>query len=139
MNEKDSKHFAIIYEALLINIDEYDSLYGVRYIGQSIPRCKQFNTPQDVLNNRKRQHISVSIREDKELGLMAALKKYGEDAFEWKILEHVYLPYVEGQKWANERETYYIEINGGVLKDMHYRFNHTLNHTKGGKRRDRIK
>jgi hypothetical protein len=133
MNEKDIKHFAIIYEALLINIDEYDPLYGVKYIGQSIPRYKQFNTPEDVLNNRKRRHIYLSIRDPKELGLMAALKKYGEDAFEWKILEYVYLTYIEGQKWANERETYYIKINGGVLKDMDNRFNQTLNLTKGGK------
>lgn len=131
MNEK--RHlFVIIYEARLINIDEDDPLYDAPYIGQSLPTHKKFNTPEDVLNNRKKQHISLSNNADKELGFMAALKKYGRDAFEWKILEYKYLTYVEGQKWANERETYYIEINGGILKDMDNRFYQTLNLTKGG-------
>lgn len=131
MNEK-GHIFAIIYEARLINIDEDDPLYDVPYIGQSLPTCKKFTTPKDVLNNRKKQHISLSNREDKELGFMAAIKKYGKDAFYWKVLEYTYLPYVEAQKWANERETYYIEINGGILKDMDNRFYQTLNLTKGG-------
>ena len=122
----------IIYEARLSNIDEDDPLYDIPYIGQSLPTHKNFNTPEDVLNHRKNQHINLSNREDKQLGLQAALKKYGKDAFEWKLLEHKYLTHVEGQEWANERETYYIKINGGILKDMDNRFYQTLNLTNGG-------
>ena len=130
MNEKTI--IVIIYEARLLNIDEDDPLYDVPYIGQSLPRSKIYKTPEDVLRNRKKQHISSSNNVDKELGFMAALKLYGEDSFVWKVLEYKYLTYIEGQNWANEREKYYIEINGGILIDMDNRYYQTLNLTNGG-------
>ena len=124
--------WAIIYEAKLVDVCEENVLYNISYFGQSLPKYKKFSTPEEVLKKRTLQHCSLALREDKELGFMNVLRIYGPDAFEWKIVESKYDEYEEAQKWADNREKYYIEQNGGIMRDMDKKLNQTFNLQSGG-------
>ena len=124
--------WAIIYEAKLVGVPEENVLHNISYIGQSLPKYKKFNTAEEVFKNRKLQHNSLALREPKELGFMNALRIFGNDAFDWKIVESKYVEYEEAQIWANNREKYYISQNGGIMRDMDKKLNQTFNLQSGG-------
>tara|TARA_B100000768_G_scaffold181852_1_gene206891 strand:- start:89 stop:1753 length:1665 start_codon:yes stop_codon:yes gene_type:complete len=124
--------WAIIYEAKLVGVCEENVLYKISYFGQSLPKYKKFNNPEEVLKSRKIQHNSLAHREPKEFGFMNVLRIYGIDAFEWKIVESKYGEYEEAQKWADNREKYYISQNGGIMRDMDKKLNQTFNLQSGG-------
>lgn len=124
--------WAIIYEAKLVGVCEENVLYKISYFGQSLPKYKKFNSPEEVLKSRKIQHNSLAHREPKEFGFMNVLRIYGIDAFEWKIVESKYGEYEEAQKWADNREKYYISQNGGIMRDMDKKLNQTFNLQSGG-------
>jgi len=124
--------WAIIYEAKLVGVCEENVLCNISYFGQSLPKYKKYSTPEEVLKKRNLQHCSLALREDKELGFMNVLRIYGPDAFEWKIVESKYDEYEEAQKWADNREKYYIEQNGGIMRDMDKKLIQTFNLQSGG-------
>lgn len=124
--------WAIIYEAKLVGVPEENVLHNISYIGQSLPKYKKFNTAEEVFKNRKLQHNSLALRKPKELGFMNALRIFGNDAFDWKIVESKYVEYEEAQIWANNREKYYISQNGGIMRDMDKKLNQTFNLQSGG-------
>jgi len=124
--------WAIIYEAKLVGVCKENVLYNISYFGQSLPKYKKLNSPEELLKNRKLQHNSLALREPKEFGFMNVLRIYGIDAFDWKIVESKYAEYEEAQKWADNRETYYISQNGGIMRDMDKKLNQTFNLQSGG-------
>ena len=129
----NTKLWAIIYEVKLVGVCQENVLYNISYFGQSLPKYKNFDTPEEVLKNRILQHCSLAHREDKELGFMNVLRIYEPDAFEWKIVESKYHEYEEAQKCADNREKYYIEQNGGIMRDMDKKLNQTFNLQSGGR------
>tara|TARA_Y100000389_G_C17436384_1_gene505788 strand:+ start:186 stop:1877 length:1692 start_codon:yes stop_codon:yes gene_type:complete len=124
--------WAIIYEVKLVGVPEENVLHNISYFGQSLPKYKKFNSAEEVLKNRKKQHNSLAIREPKELGFMNALRIYGIDAFDWIIVESKYVEYEKAQLWADNREKYYISQNGGIMRDMDKKLNQTFNLQSGG-------
>jgi len=133
MANNNIEMWAIIYEAKLVGVCEENVLYNISYFGQSLPKnIKKFNSPEEVFKERKSQHYSLALRENKELGFMNVLRIYGIDAFDWKIVESKYEEYEEAQKWADDREKYYIEQNGGIMRDMDKKLNQTFNLQSGG-------
>jgi hypothetical protein len=127
--------WAIIYEVKLVDVPEENVLHNISYFGQSLPKYKKFNSAEEVLKNRKLQHNRLALREPKELGFMNALRIYGIDAFDWIIVESKYVEYEqyeEAQLWADNREKYYISLNGGIMRDMDKKLNQTFNLQSGG-------
>lgn len=128
--------WAIIYQAKLSNISDDNVLKDKVYIGQSIPQLI-INEPEKILQRRRKQHFDASIRSNKKIGFMPLLKLHGNKAFDWIILEKKVGDvskdsFIILQEWANEREKYYIKLNGGVLKDINKKLIQTLNLTSGG-------
>ena len=125
--------YGIIYQAKLVGVNDENVLKDISYFGQSGPINKKLNTPEKIFEKRKSQHIQLSNNKPKELGFMYVLRTFGVDSFEWKIVESKYGNIEEVQKWLDDRERYYIEKNGGVLRDMDKKINQTFNLQSGGK------
>jgi hypothetical protein len=99
------------------------------YFGQTLGG----GSVEKVSKKRWRDEVSQARRENKQVGFIALLDEFGEDAFEWVVLESRRLPRLEAQEWADEREIALIAEHGGPLRDMDLRLTQTLNLTKGGK------
>ncbi len=127
--DSNDERTACIYQIRLVGVPDDHPLYQILYIGQAV----RVGTPKKVVNARWDEEIYQAKKEDKQLGLLAVLDQYDKDAFEFKLLEHRIGPIEEVQTWANQREKYYIDANGGVLRNMDKRLHQTLNLTKGGK------
>lgn len=121
---------AVIYRVTLDRISKDDVLYGTCYIGQSV----RVGTPEEVAGARWKEEIGQAAREDKQIGFIAALEEYGEDAFTWQVLCWITKPRSEAQEWADAIEVEEIDVHGGVLRDMNplKRIEQTFNQTKGG-------
>ena len=125
--------WAIIYQAKLSNVDDNHVMKDIVYIGQSLPTFIT-NEPDKILQSRKQQHINKANTSSKVVGFMPMLKLH---IFDWIILETEFddnnkAGFIRLQEWANEREKFYIKLNGGILQDMNKRLLQTLNLTSGG-------
>ena len=125
---------AVIYcVTLLFAYDDQNLLIGTSYIGQSV-RAK-FSTPDQVARDRWYKEKSLSITCDRAFGFLAALRIYGVDAFQWKILYWKKGPRSEVQKWADQCECEEISRRGGTLRTMtpDAPMQQTFNIKEGGK------
>ena len=122
---------AVVYRVTLDRISKDDVLYGVCYIGQAV----RVGTPEEVAGARWGEEVRKAAREDKQVGFLAALDEYGEDAFTWQVLCWVKKPRSEAQEWADAIEVEEIDVHGGLLRDMNplKRIDQTFNLRKGGK------
>lgn len=122
---------AVVYIRWLRWIDPSEALHDVPYVGQAVRGG--YNDPLKCAKARWDEENRQAKREDKEVGLMAALDMFGEDAFFDEVVEHRVGPREEVQKWASEREIALIAEHGGPLRDPTKKLKQTLNLTKGGK------
>lgn len=85
----------------MINIKE---VYGVIYCATNIINGKKY-IGQTIRNLeiRKREHIGQSYN-GSELAFHQAIRKYGEDKFEWNVLDHAY-----SQEELDDIEKYWID------------------------------
>ncbi|OHD22819.1 MAG: hypothetical protein A2Y34_04325 [Spirochaetes bacterium GWC1_27_15] len=114
MNVNKSNVYGIIYCAT-------NTVNDKRYIGQTIRG----------LNRRKKEHISQANNESK-YAFHLAISKYGEDAFEWAIID-----IAENQEELDEKELYWIDyyncygVNGYNMT-VGGQFNKTTNDNADG-------
>tara|TARA_Y100000389_G_scaffold126707_1_gene124041 strand:- start:209 stop:1423 length:1215 start_codon:yes stop_codon:yes gene_type:complete len=120
---------AVLYRAALDKCDPSEPLFGIPYVGQTVGT----GDPQWLANQRWKAEISQAKRENHDVGFLAALKRFGDDCFDWAVVESKKAPRGEAQEWADKREIALIAENGGPLRDMDTRLHQTLNLTKGGK------
>jgi hypothetical protein len=120
---------AVLYEARLEHADESEPLWHVPYFGQIV----RVGTAEAIFAKRKREHETAAAREDKDLGLLAVIDRFGPEAMAWRIVSFKSGPRTAMQAWANAEEIELINQNGGMLRDMDAKLTQTLNLTKGGK------
>ncbi|GMH90432.1 hypothetical protein TrST_g5533 [Triparma strigata] len=122
---------ALIYQWTLDRIDPAHPLFGTPYIGQVV---RAGLTCQEMFHKRKREHITGSCRQPKELGLHWAIRVFGEGAFTVRMVETTRLPRKQAMEWANAREIALIAEHGGVMRDCEpsAQMHQTLNLTSGG-------
>ena len=124
---------AVVYRRTLRFVDPTEPLFGTPYIGQVV----RAGTAEEVAKVRWREEDLQAVREDKMLGLIAALDIFGADAFDNEILETRRGERERMQKWADHREIESIAEHGGRLQTMDPAFpgavHQTFNQTKGGK------
>lgn len=84
--------------------DYIKKIYGIIYCATNIINDKKYigQTIRD-LTVRKREHISQA-RNDGELIIHQAIRKYGEESFEWSIIDQAY-----NQEDLDEKEIYWID------------------------------
>jgi hypothetical protein len=123
----------VVYRRMLLFIAEIEPLYGISYFGQAVRSAEKYSTPEMVAQARWTEENLSSKRESKDLGLLAALECYGEEAFKDEVMEYLKGPRSIVQAWADDRERALIEQNGGVLRDMNKKLKQTLNRLPGGK------
>ena len=114
--KKDVPVFAVVYEWVLVRVPDDEPLKGITYVGQTV--SSRFQDADATARDRWQSEKSQAAREDKELGLLAAISRFGYDAFDQHVLEWKHGDRIELQKWANEREMALIAERGGVLRDM---------------------
>jgi len=120
---------AVLYEAWLEHVDPSEPLWHVPYFGQIV----RPGTAEENFEERKHEHFLKAAREDKELGILAVIDRFGYDAIEWRIVSSDSGRRNAMQTLANTEEQQLIAAHGGVLRDMDVRLNQTLNLTTGGK------
>ena len=126
------KTWGIVYSATLVNVSEKEMLRGTPYFGQSV----RFNChPGKLSRQRWREEVNYALSHEKSVGFMAAIREFGQDAFEWKIESTLYDVRPAVQEWADKFETQLIKENGGTLIDMHPEvpIRQTFNLQPGGK------
>lgn len=126
---KEPMVVGVIYQATLRYCNESEPLFNVSYFGQSV---RSRDSASDVANERWNEEKSKAAREQKQIGFLAALDAFGSDSFVWTVIEEKKGKRDAVQNWANNREKFHIERNGGVLKDYEKRCKQTFNQTKGG-------
>ena len=119
-----------IYRRTLKFVPDDEPLKGIVYIGQTV----RGGTAGENCAARWEEENRQAGREDKSVGLMAALDMFGSDAFEDEILETKRGPREVVAKWADYREVELIAQHGGPLQDMDPTkpIRQTLNLTSGG-------
>ena len=122
---------AVIYFRILSLVPLTEVLHGIVYVGQSV--SGMFDTAEEVAKRRWKKENSEWKQKDKDVGLLAALATFGPGAFVDTIKESKRGRRSEVQKWANEREIFWIKELGGTLVDMKKRMRQTLNLLPGGK------
>jgi hypothetical protein len=132
-DDEDPIVIGVVYRRSLLFIAEIEPLYGISYFGQAVRSAEKYSTPEMVAQARWTQENLSAKRESKELGLLAALECYGEEAFKDEVIEYLKGPRSIVQAWADDRERLFIEQNGGVLRDMNKKLVQTLNRLPGGK------
>ena len=125
--------FAVIYEWVLVRVPDDEPLKGITYVGQAVRGG--YESADKLARKRWKEEEEQANREDKELGLIAAINRFGVKAFDRFLLEEKYGDRDKVQDWANEREIALIAERGGILRDMEPEepLKQTLNLTKGGK------
>lgn len=113
----ESRLLGIIYEWKLVRVPLSDPLIGTRYIGQSVRPQHCYQCPDKLLRKRCSEHVGKSRYEPKELGLHAAIERYGVDAFDVSVVDFQ-RGSAETYAWANQLERYWIKEYGGPLQDM---------------------
>jgi hypothetical protein len=119
---------AVLYEAHLEHVDESEPLWRVPYFGQAV----RPGTAEAVFAARKREHETKAAREDKDLGFLAVIDRFGPEAMKWRIVSSESGPRAAMHALANAEEIRLIDENGGVLRDMNAKLTQTLNLVKGG-------
>lgn len=123
---------AVVYRRTLRFVDPTEPLFGTPYIGQVV----RAGTAEEVANKRWEEEDQEAVREDKTIGLIAALDIFGPGAFDSEILETRRGSRERMSKWADHREVELIAEHGGPLQDMDPPFpgavRQTFNQTKGG-------
>ena len=130
-SSEDPICIAVIYFRILLLVPLTEVLHGIVYVGQSV--SGKFDTAEEVAKSRWGDENSESKQKDKDVGLPAALATFGPGAFVDTIKESKRGPRSKVQKWANEREIFWIKELGGTLVDMKKRMRQTLNILPGGK------
>jgi hypothetical protein len=120
---------AVVYRVRLDRIDSTDVLYNVCYIGQAV----RVGSAAEVAKARWAEEVGQAARKDKQIGFIAVLDAYGEEAFTWEIVDSFRGTRSKAQAWADAREVEEIAKHGGPLRDMDKRIKQTFNQTKGGK------
>ena len=126
--EADPWRTTVLYEAWLEHADESEPLWRVPYFGQIV----RVGTAEAIFADRRREHELKAAREDKDLGLLAVIDRYGPDAMAWRIVSSASGPRTAMQELANAEEIRLIDAHGGVLQDMDAKLEQTLNLTRGG-------
>lgn len=124
-----SLYTAVIYRVKLVRVPNSEPLKGCSYFGQSV----RVGSVEKVARARWTYEIWEAKNTSKEVGFIALLRKYGESAFDWHILDHQVGLYEKVQHWADEEEKLQIAKHGGILKDSTLKISQTLNQTAGGK------
>lgn len=119
---------ACLYRVMLEHVDPSEPLWRTPYYGQAV----RVGTAEEVVEKRWKEEIRQASRTNKQIGFLAALDAFGEDAFEWKLVEHREGRRSAMQAYADAGEIRLIDEAGGPLKDMNQRLPQTLNQTKGG-------
>ena len=124
-----AKHHAGLYKRSLIHIPESEPWYGMAYFGQvNRGQCKSV---EEAVHARWKEEDQQAVREDKDIGLLAAIDMYGPAALENEILHGDQGDDREAlQRWVDELEKKYIADNGGPFRDDGSKC--TLNLTHGG-------
>ena len=125
---KDPWYTMVIYRAWLERADPEEPLWRTPYFGQAV----RSGTAEENFKDRKREHELKSARDDKDLGFLAVIGRFGPDAIAWEIVASKSGPRTAMRECANAEEKRLIAENGGVLRDMDDRLKQTLNLTKGG-------
>jgi len=128
-SDPQTPYTAVVYEFELIHVADDEPLKGIKYFGQAV----RVGTVESVANARWQEETSQSKRENKSIGLLAALSKFGRSAFRTGVLLSNVGPRSIVQKWADQQEQHFIAVNGGPLKCMDERLHQTLNLDHGGK------
>ena len=127
--DKDTIVTAVIYRRWVEKTNHCDPLWRTPYIGQAV----RLGTPSEVAKARWKEEDHDAFSQNKDVGLLAVLKKFGPDAMENVVLDHMTGPRSVVQPWANEAEVKTIQNHGGLLRDMNRKLNQTLNISPGGK------
>lgn len=95
---------------------------GIIYLAQNTANNKIYiGQTTSSLNRRKNGHLTASRNEHDHLYFHRAIRKYGEDAFVWSIIETVYADSKEKLEYAlNEKEIQYISIYNSNNQDAGY-------------------
>jgi hypothetical protein len=125
----DPRYTAIVYRVRLDRIDPNDVLFGTAYIGQAV----RIGSAADVARARWKAEVQQAANEHKQIGFIAVLDAYGEEAFTWEIVDSFCGSRSNAQAWADAREVDEIAKHGGPLRDMDKRIKQTFNQTRGGK------
>lgn len=85
---------------------------GIIYLARNTVNNKIYiGQTTSSLNRRRSNHFAASRNESDRLYFHKAIRKYGEDAFDWSVLEAVYANSKEELESAlNEKEIQYISI-----------------------------
>ena len=127
---EDARIWGAIYSITLIGVFFDHPLFGIVYIGQAI-RCNA-KTALEAAEMRWKEEVCDSKTHNKEVGLLWALKEFGESAFRFEVIDSKFAPKSELNNWADSREIELIAKHGGVLKDQNKRCEQTLNIDPGG-------
>jgi len=127
---EDARIWCAIYRITLLGVFVHHPLYGIVYIGQAT-RCKA-KTALEAAKIRWKQEVCDSKTHNNEVGLLWALKEFGESAFRFEVIDSKFAPKSELNNWADSREIELIAKHGGVLKDQNKRCEQTLNLDPGG-------
>ena len=119
----------VLYCARLEHVDSSEPLWRISYYGQAV----RVGTPEEVANARWKEEVHKASKESKQIGFLAALGMFGEDAFEWSIVESREGLRSEMQAYADAGEVRLIAEAGGPLQSMTQRLRQTFNQTEGGK------
>ena len=119
----------VLYCARLEHVDSSEPLWRISYYGQAV----RVGTPEEVANARWKEEVHKASKESKHIGFLAALDMFGEDAFEWSIVESREGLRSEMQAYADAGEVRLIAEAGGPLQSMTQRLRQTFNQTEGGK------
>ena len=120
---------AVLYCVRLEYVDRFHPLWGTPYFGQTV----RVGTPEEVAKTRWKEEVYLASKYSKQIGFLAALESFGEDAFSWTIVESREGPRSEVQAYADAAEVRLIADAGGPLQAMTQRLRQTFNQTKGGK------
>jgi len=117
-----------LYCVQLLHIDPSEPLYGIKYYGQAV----RVGGANDVVKARWKEEVRQASRTNKQIGFIAALDMYGEDAFEWTLIMSLEGRRSRMQELMDIGEKGLIAEAGGSLRDMDKRLDQTLNQTNGG-------
>ena len=125
--------WAVVYKRTLAHVPDDEPLKGTSYLGQTVRGG--YGSAIQLARRRWVEENGESVRMEKQVGLTAALRIFGIDAFHNEVLQSKYGPRGEVQAWADKLEVDFIAEHGGTLRDMEPQqwIHQTFNIEKGGK------
>ena len=114
------EYWAVIYERVLRwPVDPEDPLLGTPYFGQAVRPVAKYESAQALAKARWREEDRSSKRGDgSDACFLEALRLYGPDAFDDRVVEYRRGACQSVQTWADERERAEIAAHGGTLRTM---------------------